>query len=358
MKIKFMSIMLMALFLVSTVAFTIVPAMAITLVPIIDDDVIPGGPGTISGYPTGGGHGDGVWDRAQDGLVVERGDGFVAVCMPDGRVSPNYWGVHAKITFRCVDVTDVKSWENDLDLTVMDTRHDITVFGPEDGDDGSAFLGDPWDDEVDWYTDLAKANPSLLEDEVEFWLTTSSGRDSFIIYLDNYEACAAMYIELINSLRLDDPSYYGVGDTTGWIDSLHPYDDGVGENEWLPLVEYIEVDIDIKPGSDPNSINLGEQGILTVAVLGSADFDVTTIDETTVELGGIDITTRGKTNKIAFSIEDVNGDGYDDFIAKFRVQDLVFEGALTTATTELTLTGELEGGIPITGTDFVRIVPP
>ena len=46
----------------------------------------------------------------------------------------------------------------------------------------------------------------------------------------------------------------------------------------------LAVNIDIKPGSDPNSINLSAKGVLPVAILGAENFDVTEIDPTTVRL--------------------------------------------------------------------------
>ena len=39
-----------------------------------------------------------------------------------------------------------------------------------------------------------------------------------------------------------------------------------------------KVTIDIKPGSDPNSINLGSAGVIPVAILSSEAFDATTVD--------------------------------------------------------------------------------
>ncbi len=131
-----------------------------------------------------------------------------------------------------------------------------------------------------------------------------------------------------------------------------------GSTVYAVSTSVLRVEIDIKPGSDPNSVNLKDQGLLPVAVLGSAMFDVTAIDETTLQLGGVIITTRGKAAKTAFSIEDVNGDGYPDLVAFFRVQDLVAAGALDATTTTLTLTGSLRDGTPIAGSDSVRVVPP
>lgn len=120
----------------------------------------------------------------------------------------------------------------------------------------------------------------------------------------------------------------------------------------------IEVTIDIKPGSDPNSINLGENGVLPVAILGSAEFYVTEIDPITIEIGGVFLATRGpaKAPKLAYSFEDVNGDGYLDMISFFEVQQLVGEGVLGEPTTELLITATLKDGTQIEGTDSVRIV--
>jgi len=57
-----------------------------------------------------------------------------------------------------------------------------------------------------------------------------------------------------------------------------------------------EVDIDIKPGSDLNCINIKKKGFTPVAILGSNDFDVTTIDQTTLEIddGDDDVVKLGR----------------------------------------------------------------
>lgn len=118
--------------------------------------------------------------------------------------------------------------------------------------------------------------------------------------------------------------------------------------------------VDIKPGSYPNSINLKDQGVLPVAILGIS-IDVSTIDlSKPIILGGTVVTSRGpaKAPKLAVSFEDVDGDGLMDLVAFFRVQDLVTSGALDETTTELMLEAETTGGVPIQGTDTVNIVPP
>lgn len=120
----------------------------------------------------------------------------------------------------------------------------------------------------------------------------------------------------------------------------------------------VDVDIDIKPGGDPNSINLGEHGLLPVAILGSMDFDVTDVDPVTIEIGGVALASRGsaKAPKLAFSYEDVNSDGYLDIMTFFEVQTLVSEGILTESTIALTITATLYDGTSIKGTDSVNIV--
>ena len=63
---------------------------------------------------------------------------------------------------------------------------------------------------------------------------------------------------------------------------------------------WTEVDIDIKPGSDPNSINLKSKGVVPVAVLTTPDFDAATVDPATVEFAG--------ASPVRWTMEDVDGD--------------------------------------------------
>lgn len=87
---------------------------------------------------------------------------------------------------------------------------------------------------------------------------------------------------------------------------------------------------------------------------------VTSIDPATIELGGVTVTERGsaKAPKLAYSLEDVNGDGFTDLIAFFSIPDLVAGGVLTETTIALKLTATLFDANPIEGTDSVRVVPP
>jgi hypothetical protein len=113
-----------------------------------------------------------------------------------------------------------------------------------------------------------------------------------------------------------------------------------------PLAPCFERAIDIKPGSDPNSINLKSKGVVPVAVLTTDDYDAAFIDPETVSFAGAD--------PVRWVMEDVDGDGDVDMLFHFETQELV---DLDENSTEATLTGYTYGGEFIWGTDTVNIVP-
>jgi len=106
----------------------------------------------------------------------------------------------------------------------------------------------------------------------------------------------------------------------------------------------LEVAIDIKPGSDPNSINLKSKGVVPVAVLTTDDFDASTVDPDTVLFAD--------AAPLRWTQEDVDGDGDMDLLFHFKTQEL----ALDEDSTEATLTGDTTDGKHIRGTDTVNIV--
>jgi hypothetical protein len=115
----------------------------------------------------------------------------------------------------------------------------------------------------------------------------------------------------------------------------------------------VEVDIDIKPGSDPNCFNNDGHGVIPVAILGAADFDVTQIDPSTVQLEGLAVGARGKSNKLMAHVEDINSDGFDDLVV--QIEDV--DGAFTSGSGVATLTGQLWDGTAIEGSDEICVVP-
>jgi hypothetical protein len=159
-----------------------------------------------------------------------------------------------------------------------------------------------------------------------------------------------------------------LGDLTGWPDRypgsswFMSWEDQFylsGEITSLVRQPTAVVTVDIRPGSDENSVSAAEQGLLPVAILGSNDLDVTTIDPSTLQLAGVDLALRGSARRpqLAYSFEDVNRDGFTDLVAFFGVPDLVSAGVLTPSTIALTITGALTDASPIQGADSVRVIP-
>jgi hypothetical protein len=118
------------------------------------------------------------------------------------------------------------------------------------------------------------------------------------------------------------------------------------------VLRRIAVDIDIKPGSYPNSFNINGKGVIPVAVLGSEAFDVTDIDTSTLDFAGLAVRVKGN-GAPQCSIEDANGDGYDDLVCQF-VDDAT---TWTPGDAVATLTGLLHDGTFFEGTDTINIVP-
>jgi len=105
------------------------------------------------------------------------------------------------------------------------------------------------------------------------------------------------------------------------------------------------IDIDIKPWSDPNSINLKSKGVIPVAILTTDEFDAATVDPDTVLFAG--------AAPVHYAMEDVDNDGDMDMILHFNTQ----ETDIIPGETEATLTGETFDGAPISGTDSLRTIP-
>lgn len=137
-------------------------------------------------------------------------------------------------------------------------------------------------------------------------------------------------------------------------------DDGIGISLELEvgrrvrLQVPIEVSIDIKPGSFPNSINLGSHGLIPVAILSSETFDATMVNPETVELAGAGVDVRGKSNNFMAHEEDVNGDGLVDLVVQVATENLEPDSFQDG---DAVLTGSTYDGRVFEGTDEIRIVP-
>jgi hypothetical protein len=141
----------------------------------------------------------------------------------------------------------------------------------------------------------------------------------------------------------------------------------------VPAFE-IQVPVDVKPTSCPNPLNVTSKGVVPVAILGTENLDVTTIDPASVKL-------VEEVAPLRWSLEDVAApfipfvdkpldayactmagpDGYMDLVFHFNTQAVVEAIGMVSDgdVLKLMLTGNLmeeEGGTPIVGEDVVKIL--
>lgn len=115
---------------------------------------------------------------------------------------------------------------------------------------------------------------------------------------------------------------------------------------------YPQAIIDAKDGGVlyPNSVNLAEEGLIPVALLGSEDFDIAQVDATTLAFGPGGAALGHSHGP---HVEDMNADGMLDLVAHFFAQETGIEFGDQVAC----LSGETLEGRRFEGCDDVRTVP-
>jgi len=132
----------------------------------------------------------------------------------------------------------------------------------------------------------------------------------------------------------------------------------------------IPVYVDIKPGSWPNPINVDSKGVFPVAICGTEDFDVMTIDPATVKIH-IAVELDG-VSPIRWSYKDVatpymgdydgghalRGDGYLDLVLHFDTREVVADDLASHVGEKIPLiiTGHLITTAEIMGQDWVQVI--
>ena len=128
----------------------------------------------------------------------------------------------------------------------------------------------------------------------------------------------------------------------------------------------MSVQMDIKPNTFPNDLNLGAKGTLPVAIFGSASLDVKTINVSSLQLAGSPVAAKKNNSNDPCKVNignfqaacsDINGDGILDLIAQFVIPTASqLHLAPGQVDTTAVLTGSFMNGAPITASDSVHIV--
>ena len=138
---------------------------------------------------------------------------------------------------------------------------------------------------------------------------------------------------------------------------------GVGPTPDLPPEEIITdppefdpvivVELDVKPGSNPNAVNTKSKGQLPIGIYGSGTFDVAEIDVDTIAVECMGISAGG----FRTSFEDlVVEDGIADMILHVPMQAFPWTGAIRGTLVDIIVTGFLFDGTAFFGDDEVLIV--
>ncbi|MDO8707085.1 SBBP repeat-containing protein [Pseudomonas sp.] len=126
---------------------------------------------------------------------------------------------------------------------------------------------------------------------------------------------------------------------------------GTGNYDFLTVKythDYINVQLDIKPGSFPNSINPNNNGVITVAIISTDVFNADKIDPLSVTFGS----RRAQEIHGKGHLEDVNNDGILDLVFHFNTEDTGIQCGDTSAT----LVGQTYDKQTIAGSDSIVTV--
>ncbi len=107
----------------------------------------------------------------------------------------------------------------------------------------------------------------------------------------------------------------------------------------------LEVEIDIRPASASNPINPAARGVVPLALLGSEELDVASVDPESLAFG-----PAGAAPVRAGALGDLNADGLPDLLLHFRIAAT----GIQAGDTETCLTGATLEGRPIEGCDAIR----
>ncbi|MHA2301196.1 MAG: ABC transporter substrate-binding protein [Candidatus Thorarchaeota archaeon] len=211
-----------------------------------------------------------------------------------------------------------------------------------DTDNDGDFLDEEWTVAFS-YPSLNPNNPSEHHDGLDYAAGCLWISDMYSDRIAQWENVDGIWIErnILEYIAAAHVEGMGFGPNDHlWSASLryyagqppHLYEFGGGVlQEELAAPVYV----DIKPASWPNPINTKEMGVLPIAICGTEEYDVSSIDPATVALGSYD--SNAVVYPLRWSYEDVatpflgepggghalDGDGYTDLVLMFDMQELI-----------------------------------
>lgn len=147
---------------------------------------------------------------------------------------------------------------------------------------------------------------------------------------------------LVLSSRTNGQGLYRMRELGGPLTRITPLIRPLG----MLVVPGRRIPIDIRPGSERNPVAAGSRGVLPVAVLGSDDLDVSTLDPDGLVFG------PGHAERVHASgphPTDVNDDGHLDLLFHFRID----ESGIGVGDTQACLSGSALDGTDVAGCDAV-----
>jgi hypothetical protein len=204
--------------------------------------------------------------------------------------------------------------------------------------------------------------------------TMMKGFESWGIETINVEGAEVDWYEEMSTFIVDNQNADGSWPSDNWGDTILATEWALLALERTVEIPVIQIEVDIKPGSCPNPLNLKSKGVLPVAILGTEDFNVNTIDPQSINMTVEDV--GEEVSCIRWSYEDVgtpydgdescgcheiDGDGQIDLTLKFDIQELVDKLGLVGGDdpVPLIVAGNLkeeDGGMPIEGKDCIWIL--
>ena len=232
------------------------------------------------------------------------------------------------------------------------TNNNYAYYSMVNGDAYAKKFGGDSGADPDWFllTITGKNAAGAVTDSVDFYLADYRFADNYQDYIVNtWEYVDLRSLGTVKSLEfgLSSSDVGGFGMNTP---AYFAMDTVVPEPVCM-------VEIDIKPGSYPNAINLESHGLTPVAIFSMVGFDARSVNPVTVNLAGAPVAVRGKDKFMAHE-EDVDEDGLVDLVVQVVTADidpalLQREGAAVYAV----LTGSTCDGQNIEGEDEITIVP-